>query len=142
MKQKYIDYYMDVAHRTAQLSEATRLKVGAVLVRDNDILSVGFNGTPIGYHTNECEYVNADGELVTNESVVIHGEMNAIIHANRKGISVQDSIMFITHTPCWNCSKHMVQLGIKEIYYRTPYRIFDETTLKFFDDMGVKLIQA
>lgn len=141
MKQKYIDYYMDVAHRTAQLSEATRLKVGAVLVRDNDIISVGFNGTPIGYVTNECEYVNEFGELVTKE-ITIHGEMNAIIHANRKGITVQDAVMFITHTPCWNCSKHMVQSGIKEIYYRTKYRMFDDDQMKFFDDMKVKLIQV
>ena len=139
MKQKYLEYYMDVAIRTAQLSEATRLKVGAVLVRDNDIISVGFNGTPIGYHSNVCEY-EKDDELITKE-IVVHGEMNAIIHATRKGIDVTDAIMFVTHTPCWNCSKHMVQSGIKTIYYKTKYRMFDESQVEFFNDMGVKLIQ-
>ena len=142
MKQKWIDAFMDTAERFAQLSSAVRLQVGAVVVKDNRIISIGYNGMPAGW-TNECEHVvdvaktdprydynNFTKELKTKDEV-IHAEANAIIKLARDGESGNGSSLFCTHAPCIHCAKLIHGAGIEKVYYRHSYR----------DDDGLSFLQ-
>lgn len=121
--------HLDSARAYARLSHAKRLKVGAVLVKEDRIIAVGYNGTITG-GSNVCEEI-IDGELVTVPEV-IHAEMNVICFAAKNGISTKDATLIITHSPCYNCSKTLVQAGVKEILYETEYR----------DTSGIDLLRS
>lgn len=125
MKQKWVDAFMDTAERFAQLSSAKRLQVGAVVVKDNRIISIGYNGMPSGW-TNDCEEViefHEDGGVVTKtKDEVIHAEANAIIKLARDGESGNDASLFCTHAPCISCAKLIYGAGINKMYYRNTYR--------------------
>ena len=124
MKQKWIDAFMDTAERFAQLSSAVRLQVGAVVVKDNRIISIGYNGTPAGW-SNECEEItlHSDDTVTTKtKDEVIHAEANAISKLARSNDSGLGSDMFISHAPCVHCAKLIYGAGIKTVYYRTAYR--------------------
>ena len=153
MKQKFIDYYMDVAERTSKLSSAIRRQVGAVIVKENRILSYGYNGMPTGW-TNECEnkeYMPGDSRdshsypheeydkevesnrryrLVTKDEV-LHAESNAIAKVSGSTESSEDATLFVTTAPCIHCAKMIFQSGIKSVFYRDTYR----------DDAGVEFLQ-
>jgi dCMP deaminase len=149
MKQKWVDAFMDTAERFAQLSSATRLKVGAVVVKDNRIISIGYNGMPAGW-TNECEYevttfeseygvgsrLVKTGELKTKDEV-IHAEANAIIKLAKGSDSGDGADLFCTHAPCIHCAKIIYGAGIKKVYYRTSYR--DNVGLEFLEKCYIKL---
>lgn len=137
MKQKFVEYFMDVAERTAQLSYAKRLKVGAVVVKDKNIISFGYNGTPEGMDNN-CEELIAgeDGHYLKTKPEVIHAEANAICKLARQGNSGSQATMFLTHAPCVECAKLIVQSGISSVYWRTAYR--DDTGLKLLHKAGIK----
>lgn len=166
MKQKYIDYYMDVAERTGKLSHAIRRQVGAVIVKDNRILSYGYNGMPTGWD-NECEtkeYMNAakagflsDLEkieqfpneeyveevqamrryrLVTKDEV-LHAEMNCLMKVAQGTESSQHATLFTTDAPCIHCAKAIYQAGISEVVYKKVYRT--DEGLHFLEKCGVKL---
>ncbi len=135
MQEKLKLAYMEIAHVFARCSSATRLKVGAVLVKDQNIISFSYNGTPSGYPTNTCE----DHAGVTLPEV-IHAESNLLTKlAKQGGVGSQGSIMFITHSPCFNCAKLILQAGISEVYYATEYRIADG--IHFLRKLGVKCEQ-
>ena len=124
---------VDIAHiRTAsiysELSKAKRLKVGAVITRDNRIISIGYNGTPSGFDNNCEDYIN--GELVTRKEVC-HAEMNAIMFAAKNGVPTNGRSIYTTHAPCFECSKMIIQSGIKNVFYENDYR----------DDSGIKMIK-
>jgi len=125
MKQKWVDAFMDTAERFAQLSSAKRLQVGAVVVKDNRIISIGYNGMPAGW-TNECEEVievHEDGGVITKtKDEVIHAEANAIIKLARDGESGNGASLFCTHAPCVQCAKLIYGAGISKMYYRNTYR--------------------
>jgi dCMP deaminase len=125
MKQKWVEAFMDTAERFSQLSSAKRLQVGAVVVKDNRIISIGYNGMPAGW-TNECEEVievHEDGGVVTKtKDEVIHAEANAIIKLARDGESGNGSSLFCTHAPCVQCAKMIYGAGISKMYYRNTYR--------------------
>lgn len=125
MKKKWIDAFMDTAERFAQLSSAKRLKVGAVVVKDNRIISIGYNGTPSGWD-NCCEEVvevHEDGGVITKtKDEVIHAEANAISKLARDGESGNGSSLFCTHAPCVQCAKMIYGAGISKLYYRNTYR--------------------
>jgi len=142
MKQKWVDAFMDTAERFAQLSSAVRLQVGAVVVKDNRIISIGYNGMPAGW-TNECEHVvdvaktdprydynNFTKELKTKDEV-IHAEANAILKLARDGESGYGSSLFCTHAPCIHCAKLIHGAGIDKVYYRESYT----------DDNGLSFLQ-
>ena len=148
MKQKWIDAFMDTAERFAQLSSAKRLHVGAVVVKDNRIISIGYNGMPSGW-TNECEYVvdiaktdprydynNFTKELKTKDEV-IHAEANAIIKLARDGESGNGSSLFCTHAPCIHCAKLIHGAGISKVYYRDTYR--DSIGLEFLEKCNIEI---
>lgn len=124
MKKKWIDAFMDTAERFAQLSSAKRLQVGAVVVKDNRIISIGYNGTPAGW-TNECEEKvwTQDGDYIwKTKDEVIHAEANAISKLARDGESGNDASIFCTHAPCIHCAKIIYGAGIRKVYYRNTYR--------------------
>jgi dCMP deaminase len=148
MKQKWIDAFMDTAERFAELSSAVRLQVGAVVVKDNRIISIGYNGMPAGW-TNECEHVvdvaktdprydynNFTKELKTKDEV-IHAEANAIIKLARDGESGNGSSLFCTHAPCIHCAKLIHGAGIEKVYYRHSYR--DEDGVSFLQKCKINV---
>ena len=139
MKQKWIDAFMDTAERFAQLSSAKRLHVGAVVVKDNRIISIGYNGMPSGW-TNDCENVIQHSDdtvsLVTKDEV-IHAEANAILKLARDGESGYGSSLFCTHAPCIHCSKLIHGAGISKVYYRDTYR--DSIGLEFLEKCNIEI---
>ena len=115
-KQRKLDtVFMNITKEVATLSHCVRFKVGAVLVKDGNIISMGYNGTPAGMD-NCCERDN-----VTLPHV-IHGEVNAILKAAKTGTSVNGGTLYLTLSPCLDCSKLILQSGIKRVVYLTAYR--------------------
>ena len=165
MKEKFIKLYMDWAGRTAELSHAVRLQVGAVIVKDDTVISYGYNGMPAGWDNN-CEdkrydsgaggwispeefyeqypYKEMHGEFQDQEvryglktkPEVLHAESNAIAKVAKSTNSSEGAAMFITHAPCIDCSKLIHQAGISSVYYRNTYR--SEEGLQFLEKCGVK----
>jgi dCMP deaminase len=142
MKQKFIDMYMDWADRTAQLSHARRLQVGAVIVKDDSVISYGYNGMPAGWDNN-CEYeviIEEDDNYTTElktKPEVLHAESNAIAKLARSSQGGSDADIFITHAPCLNCAKLIYQSGISSVYYRNSYR--DMAGVEFLEKSGVEV---
>ena len=118
----------------AQTSEATRLKVGAILVKDNTIISCGVNGTPSGWYTNTCE--GSDGLTVP---VVRHAEINALNKLRKLPSVSTGATMFCTHAACLNCSIDLVDAGVKQFFYRETYR--DLSGLDYLNEHGVEVIK-
>ena len=113
-----------MADRFAQLSYAKRLKVGALVVKYNRVISIGYNGTPAGWD-NDCEelvYRIAEEPVLKTKAEVIHAEANAIIKLAKSGDSSDGGSMFITHAPCVDCAKLIFGSGINSVYYRNSYR--------------------
>ena len=137
MKQKYIDTYMKVAETFAELSHATRLHVGAIIVKDDRIISIGYNGMPSGWDNN-CENVLEDGTLKTKPEV-LHAETNAIAKLARSSESGLDADLFVTHGPCLDCAKLIYQAGIKRVFFGTAYR--DHSGVDFLKASGISVTQ-
>ncbi len=135
MKPKFIDYYMKIAEVTSTLSYAKRLQVGAVIVKDNQILATGYNGMPSGWE-NVCEVPDEKGILKT-KSEVLHAETNAIAKVAQSTESSQGSTLFCTHAPCIECAKLIYQSGIKTLYYKEQYR--DDSGVNFLKLSGVNV---
>jgi len=131
---KHEDLYIDIALSVAKKSKALRKKVGAVLVKDNNIISFGWNGTPSGFD-NSCEY-KENGSFITRDEVV-HGEANAISKAAKSTISTNGSTMFVTMSPCYECSKLLIQSGVKRVVYIEEYR--DTAAIDFLRKAGVEV---
>jgi dCMP deaminase len=142
MKQKFIDAYMDTAKRFAQLSTAKRLQVGAIVVKDDRIISIGYNGTPAGWDNN-CEYTIDDArgyDTGKTKPEVIHAEANAIAKLAKSTESGKDATMFLTHAPCVDCAKQIFTSGINKLYYREQYRSTDG--IDFLKKCNVEVIQT
>jgi len=124
LKQKWVDAFMDTAERFSQLSSAVRLKVGAVVVKDNRIISIGYNGTPAGWDNCCEEVVQLSDDTVTTKTKdeVIHAEANAVAKLARDGESGSGADLFCTHAPCVQCAKIIYGAGISSVYYRESYR--------------------
>jgi len=110
--------YMNIAKEIAKRSYAKRLKVGALIVKDNRIISDGYNGMPYNF-TNICE---TNGK--TNIEV-LHAETNAITKIAKTTLSSEDSTLYVTESPCIECAKLIIQSGIKTVYFESRYRIID-----------------
>lgn len=123
-KQEKLDnLYMDIAERVAQMSYGRRLKVGSVLTKETNIISYGWNGTPSGTDNN-CEIEHSDGSLSTKPDV-LHAEANSIMKlvSSDGAISSKDSILYTTHSPCYECAKLIKQAGIARVVFRHQYRL-------------------
>jgi dCMP deaminase len=129
-----------MAERFSKLSYAERLKVGAIVVKDNRVISIGYNGTPEGWD-NSCEEVvevHEDGGVVTKtKEEVIHAEANAISKLAKDGESGKTASMFLTHAPCIQCAKLIYGAGINSVYYRNNYR--DQVGIDFLNKCNVKV---
>lgn len=110
--------FINIAKETSTLSHCVRSKVGAVLVKDGNIISFGYNGTPSGMN-NSCE----ENDITLPH--VIHAEINVIVKAAKTGNSVDGSTLYLTLSPCIDCSKVILQSGIKRVVYLTEYRNLD-----------------
>ena len=123
MQQKMKYAHMNAAHGYAKCSHARRLKVGAILVKDDTVISIGYNGTRPG-EDNNCEDELPDGTLVTKPNV-IHAEQNVLDKLAKKGGGADGSSMFITISPCLMCSQRIANTGVKAVYYEIEYRNTD-----------------
>lgn len=133
---------MDTARTFAELSHARRAKVGAIVVKDDRIVSIGYNGMPADWDNN-CEnvigYTNGEPVLKTKPEV-LHAETNAITKLARSTESGLGADMFITHGPCLECAKLIFQSGIKRVYFSKHYR--DEDGIRFLKDSNVDVVQV
>lgn len=140
MKKKFIDAYMKTAETFAELSSARRLHVGAIIVKDDRIISIGYNGMPSGWDNN-CEdevWTAWDGDCtLKTKPEVLHAETNAIAKLARSNESGLNSTMFVTHSPCLDCAKLVYQSGINTVYYRNSYR--SEDGIQFLQKAGVRV---
>ncbi len=136
MKLKLINAHMQVAEVYAQLSSARRLKVGAIIVKDNRIISIGYNGMPSGW-TNDCEYLDITNNKLASKSEVLHAETNAIAKLACSHESGEGAYIFCTHSPCLECAKLIYQSGIKYFYYKNKYR--NDHGIEFLKKAGVSV---
>lgn len=168
MKPKFVKAFMDTAYRFAELSPAKRLHVGAIIVKDDRIISIGYNGMPVGWD-NECEhkeYMNAAKagflsdeqkveqfpyeeyvedvqamrryRLITRDEV-LHAESNAIAKLAKSNDSGLGADLFVTHSPCIHCAKLILQAGIGRVWFGENYR--DEAGVNFLKKSGITVNQ-
>jgi len=133
-KQKQLKFdkaYLRIAREWGKLSHCNRKQVGAVIVKDRMIISDGYNGTPTGFE-NPCE----DDEGYT-KWYVLHAEANAILKVAGSTQSCKEATLYITLSPCKECSKLIYQAGIKRVVYQTKYK--DDSGLKFLEKAGVEI---
>ena len=167
MKEKFKQTYMKTAKIFAELSQARRLHVGAIVVKDDRIISIGYNGMPAGWDNN-CEdtewcsaggwlspeeieerwpyegtYLDADGNTMQGryrlktKPEVLHAESNAIAKLAKSTNSGLGATLFVTHSPCIECAKLIYQSGISSVYYNKNYR--DDSGIKFLEKSGVNI---
>jgi len=139
------EFFMTIAHIVSKQSHCVRKQVGAVIVKEGRIISIGYNGTPKGYIN--CDEVfdknNFDiekhHEFSTNNE--IHAEINAIIYAAKNSVSLENSILYVTTSPCHDCAKFIVAAGIKKVIYDELYDREPEQPIMFMKLNDVKVIQ-
>ena len=168
MKPKFQKLYMDWALRAAELSYARRLKVGAVVVKDDTVISYGYNGMPAGWdnncetrewwkpeledlHPDELDAMypftetsDEDGAYIgryrlATKLEVLHAESNAIAKLAKSNNSGLGAELFVTHSPCIQCAKLIHQSGITRVYYGANYR--DDAGIRFLKQSGVEVTQ-
>ena len=131
---KYDHLYMDIVKRVAKESYAKRLQVGSAILTQNGGLFIGFNGTLPNFK-NVCE--KDDGS--TDESITIHSEQNALYKMLKEGVSAKGATIYISHSPCAQCSKMLVASGISRVVYSESYR--DESPLEVLKQAGVEVVK-
>jgi dCMP deaminase len=162
MKEKFVDAYIDVADRFSKLSSAKRLQVGAIVVKDDRIISIGYNGMPAGWDNNceDKEYMSGDAggwlnldeiemmwpledergryKLKTKKEV-LHAESNCLAKLARSSESGLGADIFVTHSPCLDCAKLIYQSGIKRVYFSNAYR--SSEGVEFLRASGIEVTQ-
>ena len=138
-KQQRLDNtYMQMAECWAQLSHSKRSKVGALIVKDQMIISDGYNGTPTGFD-NRCEEDVISGTILSEKTKweVLHAEANAILKCAKHGTSLKGGTLYLTMSPCKNCAKLIFQSGITRVVYRDEYR--DKEGIAFLKRSGIQV---
>ncbi|MCM8538943.1 MAG: dCMP deaminase family protein [Lentisphaeraceae bacterium] len=137
------EYFMDIAHVAANRSSCSRRKVAAVIVRNRQIVSTGYNGTPKGIKNCDeggcprCNSTVKSGHGLA-DCLCCHAEENAIVQASKHGISVDGSMLYTTYSPCLLCAKMIINSGIKEVVFHSRYSI-DDVSSKILHEAGVNL---
>jgi len=139
-------YFMTITRQVAERSTCTRAKVGAVIVRDKNILATGYNGSPAGLP--HCLDVGClvyrsttpSGEVEENCFRTIHAEINAIAQAAKNGTSIRDADIYLTHTPCIHCLKVLINTGIRRIYYEREYKLHTLTEILGYTEVTLECI--
>jgi dCMP deaminase len=130
-------YFMGIAHMVATRSTCPRKSVGAVIVRENTILSTGYNGSIRGMaHCTEVGCMLEGDHCVAT----IHAEANAVIQAARNGVMINDAQCYVTASPCWNCFKILSNAGVRRIVYGEFYR--DQRVFDVARELGIDLSQV
>lgn len=135
---KWDTAHMKVAEVYATLSSAKRLKVGCVIVKDNRIISIGYNGMPAGW-TNECETSDEYGNMPVTKPEVLHAETNAIAKVARSSESCEAAVLYTTHAPCLDCAKLIHQAGISRVVWKHEYKT--DVGLKFLKECNIEVIR-
>ncbi len=162
MKPKFQKLYNNIAHEVAKMSHARRLQVGAVIVKDDRVISMGYNGMPAGWE-NDCEYKDyclskdftgnyfpgTEEEYpledergryrLKTKPEVLHAESNAVSKLAKSNDSGDGADIFITHAPCIECAKLIYQSGIRRVYFNQNYR--DDSGIRFLRQSGVEVIK-
>lgn len=135
MRQSWDEYFLDIAATIASRSTCLRKSVGCVLVRNNQILASGYNGSMRGMA--HCQDV---GCLIENEHCVrtLHAEINAIIQCARHGTCIEGATTYITHSPCWGCFRALANSGTVKIVFSEFYK--DERIFEAAKELGIKLV--
>lgn len=143
MKSKFLSYFANIASETAKLSTAKKAQVGCVIVKDNRILSIGYNGMPSGW-SNECEHTIDTGTNVYYETKpeVLHAEANALMKLCKSTDSSQGAVLFVTHYPCIECAKLIYQAGICMVYYINDYTASKGSGEDFLYKAGIGVCQV
>ncbi len=138
MRKSWDEYFMEITEMVATRSTCDRAFVGCILVnRDNRIVSTGYNGSLSGNPScDEIGHTMRDGHCIAT----IHAEMNALLYCAKEGIKVNGCKCYVTHFPCLNCTKALLQAGITEIYYKDDYRV-DEYALELIKNNNIKLVK-
>jgi len=142
----YSSLFMDIAERTAIESNCVKYKVGAIIVKNNRIILQGYNGTISGFLNCSEKFKDLDLSSEENRELhhkwsmafEVHAEMNVISYAAKKGISLENTTLFCTHSPCNNCLKHLIQSGVTNIIYKYDY--VDNSKLRDREEL-LKLIK-
>lgn len=138
MRKSWDEYFMEITEMVATRSTCDRAFVGCILVnKDNRIVSTGYNGSLSGNPScDEIGHTMRDGHCIAT----IHAEMNALLYCAKEGIKVNGCKCYVTHFPCLNCTKALLQAGITEIYYKDDYRV-DEYALELIKNNNIKLVK-
>ena len=137
MRPDWDSYFMKIAFAVSERSTCDRAFVGCVLVLEKRILTTGFNGSPTGQpHCDEEGHLMVDGHCVRT----IHAEMNSIIQAALHGVSTKGSTCYVTHFPCINCTKALINAGIVRLVYSNSYRV-DENAMAFLIAAKVEICE-
>ena len=132
-QKKYDIAYLKMAQEWAKLSHCKRKQVGALIVKDKMIISDGYNGTPTGFE-NTCE----DEENYT-KWYVLHAEANAILKVAKSTNNCHGATLYLTHSPCKDCSKLVLQAGIKRVVFIESYK--DISGISFLENAGIEVTQ-
>ena len=143
IKPKFLAYFKDVCLETSKLSTCISKQVGAVLVRDNRIVAIGYNGVAKGEkHCNEIfdTTFDRDEHSAWSKHHEYHAEENLLLFCLREGISTKDCLLFVSLSPCINCAKLIANSGIEKVYYIEEYDR-DKTGLKFLEEHNISIVQ-
>ncbi|MDP8238051.1 MAG: deaminase [Candidatus Hatepunaea meridiana] len=140
MRQTWHQYFLTLAKHVSTRATCDRLHAGCVIVKDKRIVSTGYNGSlPGADHCDDVGHLIMNGHCIATE----HAERNAVANAARAGVSTLGSTAYVTHSPCWDCIKHLAAAGVKEIIYSEEYKNAEATYPpnidRILDQAGVKL---
>lgn len=135
------EYFMGIAYLSAQRSKDPVTQVGACIVKENKIIGIGYNGFPIGNNDDDVPWGKEGDFLNTKYAYVVHAELNAILNSNR---DLKDSTIYVTHFPCNECAKSIIQSGIKKVvYFSDKHKDKDSTkaSKRMLDNAGLEIIK-
>lgn len=138
MRKSWDTYFMQITEIVASRSTCDRAFVGCILVnKDHRIVSTGYNGSVAGNpHCDDVGHTMRDGHCIAT----IHAEMNALLYCAKEGIPTKDTVCYVTHFPCLNCTKALIQAGIREVVYKNAYRV-DDYAVSLFEKNNITLRQ-
>ena len=146
MKPSFDEIYMELAEKLAKRSHCVKAQVGAVLTKDTRIVSLGYNGPPAGTHNCDEEWPQ-DGcprDSKGSCSLALHAEQNAILYATKNNISLQETTLYVTLSPCIACARVIFTTGIKKVFYMNSYAQFKglatDEGVDFLRRFGVEVI--
>lgn len=137
MRPTWDSYFMKIALDVARRSTCDRAKVGCVLVREKHIISTGYNGSPAGLeHCDDVGHLMVEGHCVRT----VHAEVNAIVQAAVFGLATRDAMCYVTHFPCLNCTKTLINAHISRLVFSEAYRM-DNIAVEFLQKAGIEFVE-